>query len=235
MKDSFLMRGEIVVVGDFDPKSMTHIATNRAIEHAARHVNASPNFRWLETQQAEYVDLERVEGFWIAPGSPYKSLTGALRVIRFARENMVPLLGTCGGFQHIILEFARNVLGIADAAHAESDPSASRLVISKLVCSLAGRSLAIKLVEPSLVSSLYGTTPVIERYYCNFGVNPDYVSALSSRDLQVVGSDDEGEIRVVELRGHPFFVGTLFVPQTRSRPGEPHPLVRGLLAAISGE
>src|SRR5215472_1767822 len=59
------------------------------------------------------------------------------------------------GFQHIILEFARNVLGIADAAHAESDPSASRLVISKLACSLVGRSLAIKLVEPSLVSSLY--------------------------------------------------------------------------------
>jgi CTP synthase (UTP-ammonia lyase) len=144
----------------------------------------------------------------------------------------VPLLGTCGGFQHIIIEFARNVLGIADAAHAESDPYASRLVISRLACSLAGRSLPIKLVQPSLVASLYGSTTVVEQYYCNFGVNPDYVPALSSRDLQVVGSDEKGEIRVVELRNHPFFVGTLFVPQMRSRAGEPHPLARGFLAAI---
>jgi CTP synthase (UTP-ammonia lyase) len=112
------------------------------------------------------------------------------------------------------------------------NPYASKLVISKLACSLAGRRLAINLIEPSLVSSLYGARSVVEQFYCNFGVNPDYVSVLSSRDLLVVGSDDEGEIRVVELRDHPFFVGTLFVPQMRSRPGEPHPLVRGFLAAI---
>src|SRR5215469_1694042 len=232
MKDSFLMRGEIVVVGDFDPKSMTHIATNRAIEHAARHVNASPNFRWLETQQAEYVDLDGVEGFWIAPGSPYKSLAGALRVIRFARENMVPLLGTCGGFQHIILEFARNVLGIADAAHAEYDPYASRLFISKLTCSLVGRSLPITLLAGSLVASVYGTTSIKEQYYCNFGVNPEYVSELRSGKLQIVGSDSEGEVRIVELEDHPFFVGTLFVPQSGSTPESPHPLIKGFLEAI---
>lgn len=229
------MNARIAIVGDFDPRNPTHLATNEAIQHGARSLNESVESEWLATEASEHADFNAYHGFWIAPGSPYKSLFGALRAIRYAREEKVPLFGTCGGFQHIILEFARNVLGIADAAHAESDPSASRLVISKLACSLVGRSLAIKLVEPSLVSSLYGTTSVIERYYCNFGVNPDYVSALSSRDLQVVGSDDEGEIRVVELRGHPFFVGTLFVPQTRSRPGEPHPLVRGLLAAISGE
>jgi CTP synthase (UTP-ammonia lyase) len=229
---NFFMRGEIVVVGDFDPKSVTHIATNRAIEHAGRHLNASPDFQWLETQEAEYVDLDRVEGFWIAPGSPYKSLAGALRVIRFARENMVPLLGTCGGFQHVILEFARNVLGIADAAHAEYDPYASRLFISKLTCSLVGRSLAISLSAKSLAASLYGTTSIKEQYYCNFGVNPEYVSKLRSGKLRIVGSDPEGEVRVVELEDHPFFIGTLFVPQSGSTPERPHPIIKGFLEAI---
>lgn len=226
------MKAQIAIIGDFDPQNPTHLATNEAIQHAAQSLNESPKFEWLPTDTAEHVGLSRYRGFWIAPGSPYKSLAGALRAIRHAREEKAPLFGTCGGFQHIILEFARNVLGIADAAHAESDPYASKLVISKLACSLAGRSLAINLIEPSLVSSLYGARSVVEQYYCNFGVNPDYVSALSSRDLLVVGSDEEGEIRVVELRDHPFFVGTLFVPQMRSRPGEPHPLVRGFLAAI---
>jgi CTP synthase (UTP-ammonia lyase) len=226
------MKAQIAIIGDFDPHNPTHLATNEAIQHAAVWLKESPEFGWLPTSAAEHADLSGYHGFWIAPGSPYQSLSGALRAIRYAREVKVPLLGTCGGFQHIIIEFARNVLGIADAAHAESDPYASRPVISRLACSLAGRNLPIKLVEPSLVASLYGSTSVVEQYYCNFGVNPDYVPALSSKDLQVVGSDEEGEIRVVEVRNHPFFVGTLFVPQMRSRVGEPHPLVRGFLAAI---
>jgi CTP synthase (UTP-ammonia lyase) len=227
------MIGEIVVVGDFDPRSSTHVATNRAIEHTVRKLNASLDFRWLTTPEAEHIDLDRVQGFWIAPGSPYKSLAGALRVIRFSRENMVPLLGTCGGFQHIILEFARNTLGIDDAAHAEYDPYASRLFISKLACSLVGRRLPISLLAGSLVASVYGTTSIIEQYYCNFGVNPRYVSELRSMDLRIVGSDAEGEVRVVELEDHPFFIGTLFVPQLSSTPERPHPLIVGLVEAIS--
>ena len=226
------MKAQIAIIGDFDPQNPTHLATNDAIQHAGGSLKESAEFEWLFTDAAEHADLSRYHWFWIAPGSPYKSLSGALRAIRYAREGKVPLLGACGGLQHIIIEFARNVLGIADAAHAESDPYASRLVISRLACSLAERSLPIKLVKPSLVASLYDSTTAVEQYYCNFGVNPDYVPALLSKDLQVVGSDEEGELRVVELRNHPFFVGTLFVPQMRSRAGESHPLVRGFLAAI---
>jgi CTP synthase (UTP-ammonia lyase) len=124
------MKAQIAIVGEFDPQSPTHLATNESIQHTAQSLNESPE--WLPTDVAENADLSAFHGFWIAPGSPYKSLSGALRVIRYAREQKVPLFGTCGGFQHIILEFARNVLGIADAAHAENDPYASRLVISKL-------------------------------------------------------------------------------------------------------
>jgi hypothetical protein len=116
-------------------------------------------------------------------------MDGVLGAIRFARESSLPLLGTCGGFQHIVLEYARNVLGFADAAHAEYDPYASKLFISQAACSLVGRELVVSLRPESLVVRAYGTTITSERYYCNFVVNSEYNSALAASDLAVVGSD----------------------------------------------
>jgi CTP synthase (UTP-ammonia lyase) len=135
--------------------------------------------------------------------------------------------------QHLIIEYARNVLGFRDAAHAEYDPYASTLFISALTCSLAGREMALRLVPGSQVAKIYGATTAVERYYCNFGVHPDRVGVLASGPLQIVGSDAEGEVRVVELPGHPFFIGTLFVPQTGSTPERPHPLVSAFLTAVA--
>lgn len=130
----------IAVIGDYQPGVETHTAVADAVKHAAEAVQARAAVEWIATPDAErltHAELRDVDGFWIAPGSPYRSMLGALRVIRFAREEDRPLLGTCGGFQHVILEHARDVLGLADAAHAEYDPYASRLFISALTCSLA--------------------------------------------------------------------------------------------------
>ena len=148
-----------------------------------------------------------------------------LDAIQYARENHVPCFGTCGGFQHMILEYARSVLNFEDAQHAEYDPYASRLFISELECSLAGRAMQLTLDADSFVARVYGQETVEEEYYCNFGVNPVHASKFKDGPLNVVGSDNEGEIRVIELPNHPFFVGTLFVPQLRSTASRPHPLV----------
>lgn len=177
--------------------------------------------------------LAGFRGIWIGPGSPYASMDGALSAIRLARENRIPLLGTCGGFQHIIIEYARNVVGIDDAEHEESAPAASRLVISRLACSLVGRTMNIKLAPDSTLARIYRRTEVQEQYLCNFGVNPEYVDRLRSGPLRVVGSDDEGVIRTVELPGHPFFIGTLFLPQHGSTPSNPHPLISAFIQACS--
>lgn len=85
----------------------------------------------------------------------------------------------------------------------------------------------------SQVAAIYEAISAAEQYYCNFSVNPDYVSLLRSGPLKITGSDSEGEIRVVELPGHPFFLGTLFVPQTRSTLERPHPLVTAFLRAVT--
>lgn len=132
----------------------------------------------------------------------------------------------------MIIEYSRNVLGFRDAQHAEYDPYASKLFISQLACSLAGHEMQLQLVPGSRVASIYGGTTAVERYYCNFGVHPDRVAILRSGPLLIAGSDAEGEVRVVELPGHPFFIGTLFVPQTRSTREMPHPLITDFLRAV---
>lgn len=224
---------KIAILGEFDPNFPPHPETNAAIVHSCQRLRAEVRGVWLSTQDICRESLKEYAGIWVAPGSPYKNLEKALNAIRYARENRVPCFGTCGGFQHIVIEYARNVLGYRDAQHAEYDPYASTLFISSLTCALTGREMSLRFDPGSRVAQIYGTLQAQENYYCNFGVNPDVVQLLKKGPLQFVGSDKEGEIRVVELPSHPFFVATLFVPQTRSRADRPHPLVTAFLRAVA--
>jgi CTP synthase (UTP-ammonia lyase) len=229
------MRTSLAIVADFDSKSKSHTATNEAIAHCADSLGIMVATRWIGTAQLVRPDgldrLAKFDGLWIGPGSPYESMEGALSAIRRARERGIPLLGTCGGFQHIILEYARNVLGFTDADHEESTPEASRLFISRLSCSLVGRTMTIALEPGSRLNRIYGRSNAQEQYLCNFGVNPAFVDTLRAGALKVVGSDAEGAIRAVELPEHPFFVGTLFLPQHSSTAAIPHPLVSAFISA----
>jgi len=222
----------LAIVGEFVADSVVHTATDDAIEHSLAALGAELNFNWVSTADVDEALLRRVQGVWIAPGSPYRDMNRTLDAIRFAREQGIPCLGTCGGFQHMILEYARNVLGFRDAHHAEYDPYASDLFLSRLECSLVGKQMELRFESGSLVAQCYGSLSAVENYYCNFGVAPDRVEVIRSGPLHVVGSDSLGEVRVVELPEHPFFVGTLFVPQTQSRPGAPHPLVTAFVRSV---
>jgi CTP synthase (UTP-ammonia lyase) len=224
---------EIAILGEFDPEFPPHPATNAAIVHSCQQLGADIRGVWLSTQDIHLESLKEYSGMWVAPGSPYKNLEKTLSAIRYARENRVPCFGTCGGFQHIVIEYARNVLGYREAQHAEYDPYASTLFVSSLTCSLEGREMSLRFDRGSKVAQIYGAIQVQENYYCNFGVNPDVVQLLKEGPMQFVGSDSEGEIRVLELPEHPFFVGTLFVPQTRSRADRPHPLVTAFPRAVA--
>ena len=226
---------KIGLVGDFDPAFQPHLATLAALEHAADALGCEIATEWLPTlklAESSVKELERYAGLWIAPGSPYKSLAGALAAIRYARESNVPLIATCGGFQHVVIEYARNVLGISDAEHAEYNPYASRLFISPLSCLLAGKTLNISVTPGTRAHAAYGTSDVSESYYCNFGLNPKYQAELESGGLRVTGTDETGECRILELPGHPFFVATLFLPQLRSSIERPHAIVTAFLGPI---
>ena len=133
----------IGIIGDFDASRPTHVATEAGLSHAATELGVDVEASWLPTHARLEMPLESFAGFLVAPGSPSGSVDGALRAIRYARERARPLLGTCGGFQHVILEFARNVLGLQKAAHAEYEPHAAELVIEPLTCSLSGQRAAV--------------------------------------------------------------------------------------------
>jgi CTP synthase (UTP-ammonia lyase) len=226
----------IAILGDRDPRNPNHPATEAALQHAA--AGETPvDTPWLATDALLRDDvadeLAACTGVWCTTGSPYRSLEGALRGIRLARERRIPFLGTCGGFQHAVLEHARNVLGLGDAAHAEYEGVEPDALIAPLACSLAGGTFEVEMQADSRVARCYGSTHAREQYYCSYGINPDYHATLLERGLPIVGIGDDGEPRILELPDHPFFVATLFVPQARSRSGAPHPLVAGFLAAAA--
>ena len=227
------MKTKIAILGEFTPSFAPHAATNAAIAHACAASGLDVRANWISTEAIDASLFTQFDGIWVAPGSPYKNMAKTLWAIRQARENGVPCFGTCGGFQHIILEYARNVLGFADAQHAEYDPYASRLFIARLACSLVGREMELRFQPDSQVARIYGSSQTRERYYCNFGVAPEAVELLKASPIRVVGSDAEGEVRVIELPSHPFFIGTLFVPQILSTPEKPHPLVTAFLESVA--
>jgi len=222
----------IALLGEYTPTFPPHISTNEAIERARNLLDVELTADWISTGNIDPKLFEQYSGIWVAPGSPYKNMELTLWAIRYARENKIPCFGTCGGFQHMVIEYARNVLGFKDAQHAEYDPYASNLFISQLDCSLAGREMQLNFVPGSQVASIYGELSAKEQYYCNFGINPDCIDQLKQGPLNISGSDAEGEIRVIEHPDHPFFIGTLFVPQSRPTSLKPHPLVTAFLRSV---
>jgi len=223
----------IALLGEYDSTFTPHVATAIAIRHSSAVLGAVIKGEWVSTQDIDKSLFSRYSGLWVAPGSPYKNLDRTLWALKHARENNVPCFGTCGGFQHMVLEYARNVLHYRDAQHAEYDPYASTLFISRLACSLAGREMQLTFESGSQVAEIYGSTSAREEYYCDFGVDTGKVGLLASSGLRISGADSEGEVRVIELPNHPFYLGTLFVPQTRSTKRQPHPLVTAFVQAVA--
>ena len=222
------------LVGDFNPNVRAHVAIPKALELAADVTGYKSNVTWVETSALGVNVEEQLRPFdalWCVPASPYANMEGALSAIRFARERRRPFLGTCGGFQHALVEYARDVLGLAGADHAESNPTAEVALITPLSCSLVGARGTIRLEEGSRARTLYGKDEVVEQYHCNFGFNPRYRSLIESGGLKVTGADTEGGVRVVELTSHPFFVATLFQPELSALGGEAHPLVCAFVCA----
>jgi len=107
------------------------------------------------------------------------------------------------------------------------------LVISPLTCSLVGQQQNVAIVPGTRAAALYGAAQAIEPYFCNYGVNPEYRRRLEAGGMVTSGVGDEGEVRIVELPAHPFFLATLYVPQARSTADDPHPFIAGFAAAAA--
>jgi CTP synthase (UTP-ammonia lyase) len=228
----------IGVIGDFSDGILAHRAIAAALPLVARELAVELHWRWLHTSDlaaGTHEPLEQFDGFWCTPGSPYANTGAALHAIRFARESARPYLGTCAGFQHALLEYALNVWQLPRAAHAEMDPEAAEPLISRLVCSLVEVTEPLELSAGSRLAAIYGTTHTVEGYHCNYGLNPTYASRLESGPLAVGARDRTGQVRAVELHGHPFYMATLFQPERAALAGRTPPLVSAFIKACGAD
>jgi CTP synthase (UTP-ammonia lyase) len=232
------------VIGDRIARFVPQESIPDALGHAAESLGCEVAVDWFDTPALEHDAgglLAACDAVWCAPGGPYRSLGGALEGIRLAREWRRPFIGTCAGFQHGVIETARNVAGIAGAAHAEYDDIAADadLFIDLLPCSLVGEEMSVEITDER-TAAIYGRNHASERYYCRFGLDERVVGLLAEAGLVVAGIDatettGNRSTRIMRRVDHPFFYLTLFVPQTSSAPGAPHPLVTALLAAALGQ
>lgn len=224
----------VALVGDYKPSVPAHQAIPIALNLAAAHHGVSIKATWVPTSQIQSPEDELAcyHGIWCVPASPYENTLGALKAIRFAREQQVPFLGTCGGFQHALMEYARNVLGMAHTDSAELNPGASHPLIAPLSCSLVDAEADLILEPESRLHKSYGTTRICEQYRCSYGPNPEHEKALFAGEFRVTARDADGQVRAGELRGHRFFVGTLFQPERRALKGELPPLAREFVGVL---
>jgi CTP synthase (UTP-ammonia lyase) len=214
----------IAALGDRDPRFLTH----REIDAAMRLAPDGVSIRWLATDS---VRMDGYDGLWVLPGTPYRDEAAVYEAIRFARESGMPILGTCGGFQHMAVEFARAVAGIAGAGHGESDPDAEAVVVGGLTCSLVGEERMVRTVPGTRVAEICGTDPLVGFHWCNYGLADAYAERLTAAGLVLSAFAEDAGVEAFELRDHPFYVATLFQPQVgSSQRRELHPL----LAALAG-
>lgn len=223
----------IGLIGDFDAGVTAHQAIPPALDLSAAAVGCAVAYEWVPTESiTARTRVEKFDGLWCVPASPYRSTDGALTAIRYARESPRSFLGTCGGFQHAVLEYARNVLGWTDAGQAELETGSEREVIAPLACSLIEVTGAVRIRADSRLGRAYGAPESVEGYHCSYGLNPRFAAELSRGPLRVAATDAAGDVRGLELDGHPFYVLTLFQPERSALRGIAPPIVVAFLRSM---
>jgi CTP synthase (UTP-ammonia lyase) len=223
----------LALIGDRSPSVKAHQKIPALIDALTTAAGPAIELYWLHsTAVAGPDDVAGFDGVWVVPGSPYQSAVGVLAAIQAARIRKIPLLGTCGGFQHLLLEFARNVCGLTEVSNAEEDPDAAEQLIVPLECSLQGEESTVVVEPGTMAAAVMGPGPATERYFCRYGLNADYLGTMQRHGLVFSAHDDRGEVRMAELPGHPFCVASLFQPELSSDPTWVHPLIVSFAAAV---
>ncbi len=222
---------KIALVGDYDDAVIAHQAIPQALELAARALALEVEPVWLHSSEVGSAGLASFDALWCVPASPYEDQRAVLDAIRHARVNDMPFLGTCGGYQHALIEFARNVLDHQQAQSREEDPQSAMPLIDALRCRLSDAAAAVSLLEGSRVAQIYQSLRISEEYNCGFGMNPAYRDLFVGSGLIFSGHDDDGSPRIFEVPAMRFYVGTGFQPERSALIGVTHPLIIAFLAA----
>ncbi|MBM3775225.1 MAG: CTP synthase [Acidobacteria bacterium] len=240
-------RGEvsIALVGKYVEYEDSYKSLKEALLHGGLAHQAKVNIHWIEAEGIQGPDWERqiegYDGILVPGGFGKRGISGMVNVIRYAREKQVPYFGICLGMQTLVIEFARNVLGLEEADSTEFNPATPHRVIFKLrelkgVDELGGTmrlgAWPCRLREGSFAHQAYGAREISERHRHRYEFNREYEEALRAAGLEITGESEDGTyVEICEIPDHPWFLGCQFHPEFKSRPLEPHPLFRAFIGA----
>ena len=241
----------IALVGKYIELPDAYLSVTEALRAGGFAHQAKVNIRWVasdlcESEEGAASQLSDVDGICIPGGFGVRGIEGKLGALKFARENKIPTLGLCLGLQCMVIEFARNVLGLEDASSTEFDPKAKHPVIATMAEQIdilaSGEmggtmrlgSFEAILSKGSIVAEVYGSNEVTERHRHRYEVNNSYRDQLTEGGMVISGTSPDGSlVEFVELSkaDHPYFVATQAHPEFKSRPNKAHPLFIGLVKA----
>lgn len=236
----------VAVVGKYTSNGDAYKSINEALIHAGIPNDARVEVKWIESDSLEHgrppeESLGDVDALVVAPGFGGRGIEGKIEAIQYAREAGLPFLGICLGLQMAVIEFARNVCGLEGANSEEMNEHPSYPVIHLLPeqkhvtdkgASMRLGSWPCNLVAGTLSAKIYGSTRVEERHRHRYEVNNDFREKLHEHGMVISGvSPDYRLVEMIEVPGHPYFIGTQAHPEFRSRPNRPHPLFDGLIKA----
>ncbi|HEX8713682.1 MAG TPA: CTP synthase [Terracidiphilus sp.] len=240
----------IGIVGKYVEYEDSYKSLKEALVHGALAHNLKLTVNWIEAEGLETKDpddrsyeaqLEDYDGILVPGGFGKRGIAGMLNGIRYAREKKVPYFGICLGMQTACIEYARNVCGLEDANSSEFDPATPHRVIYKLrelrgVEELGGTmrlgAWPCKIEPGTLAHKVYGQLEISERHRHRYEFNREYEGPLTAAGLRISGSTPDGTyVEMVEIPGHPYFLGCQFHPEFKSKPLEPHPLFKAFVGA----
>ena len=246
----------IAMVGKYTGLSDSYLSVIKALQHSAFAVNRKLIIDWIESTNLDPIErtpmyddawkiLKAADGILVPGGFGNRGVEGKIAAANYARVNNVPYLGVCLGLQIATIEFCRNVLGLDGANSAEFDESApvqAVVFMPEISKTHMGGTMRLGtkptpfLVDDCKVRRLYGgASHVDERHRHRYEVNPELIERIEAAGLIYVGKDETGErCEIMELEGHPYYVGTQYHPEFKSRPNRPSPPFLGLLKASCG-
>ena len=236
---------DIALVGKYVALHDAYLSVAEALKHGGIANRAQVVIHWIESEEITKdnadSELSMMDGILVPGGFGSRGIDGKLEAIRYAREHRIPFLGICLGMQLAIVEFARHVIGLSDAASIEFNPDTTHPLIALMedqngVTNLGGTlrlgAYPCKLLPDTLAARLYGKLEISERHRHRYEVNNKYREELKQNGLCLSGlSPDEKIVEMIELPGHPFFIATQAHPEFKSRPNLAHPLFKGLVTA----
>ena len=227
---------KIAIIGDYNQNEESHRLIMESIKEVAEEIQGELEAQWIISDALNVSEehLKLFDGFWFSPGSPYKDAKNVLSAIQYARKNWVPALGTCAGFQHMVIEFARNVLGLYSADSEENDTECADAVIKKLSCTLMNKKEQLKISDSnSILARTVGGDRLIGEYRCNYGFNEAYRSVFqNSNVITTIPETKNGYFRGFELKEHPFFIGSLFIPQLDFRGDSSYRIIKSFVKVV---